>query len=73
MRLLRDFAAGGGAVVTVLHALELAVAYAGRMVVLAEGAVVADGAPGVVGPQAAAVFGMAWRDGHVPLLACLKS
>jgi len=55
-------------VVTVLHALELAVAYAGRMVVLAEGAVVADGAPTVVGPKTAAVFGMNWRAEHVPLL-----
>jgi iron complex transport system ATP-binding protein len=68
MALLREFAAGGGAVVTVLHALELAVAYAGRMVVLADGAVVADGAPRLVGPHAAEVFGMTWRDGHVPLL-----
>ncbi len=71
MVLLRDFAAGGAAVVVVLHALELAVAYAGRMVVLAEGVVVADGAPGVAGPRAAAVFGMGWQAGHVPLLASL--
>jgi iron complex transport system ATP-binding protein len=68
MRLLREFAAAGGAVVTVLHALELAVAYAGRMVVLADGAVAADGTPAVVGPKAAGVFGMRWREGHVPLL-----
>ncbi len=68
MGLLREFAASGGAVAAVLHALELAVAYAGRMVVLAEGAVVADGAPAVVGPKTAAVFGMNWRAEHVPLL-----
>jgi iron complex transport system ATP-binding protein len=68
MDLLRDFAADGGTVVTVLHALELAVAYAARMVVLAEGAVAADGEPSVVGPQAAAVFGMIWQEKHVPLL-----
>jgi iron complex transport system ATP-binding protein len=69
MRLLAEFAAGGGTVVTVLHALDLAAAYANRLVVMRDGAVVADGVPAAVLPQAAAAFGMALHAGHVPLLA----
>jgi iron complex transport system ATP-binding protein len=68
MRLLGDFSAGGGTVVAVLHALDLAAAYANRMVVLRDGVVVADGAPAAVLPAAAAAFGMALQAGHVPLL-----
>ncbi len=68
MRLLADFASGGGTVVAVLHALELAAAYAGRMVVLADGCVLADGKPATVLPAAGAAFGMAVQAGHVPLL-----
>ena len=58
MRLMRGFAAAGGAVVAVLHALDLAAQYAGRMVVMAEGRIVADAAPAEALPAAAAAFGM---------------
>jgi iron complex transport system ATP-binding protein len=68
MRLLRDFAGGGGTVVVVLHALELAATYADRLVVLQAGRVVADGAPADVLPAAAASFGMVLQSGAVPLL-----
>jgi iron complex transport system ATP-binding protein len=68
MRLLGDFAAGGGTVVAVLHALDLAAAYAGRLVVMRDGVVAADGTPAAVLPVAAEVFGMDLQAGHVPLL-----
>ncbi len=59
MGLLAAQARAGRCVVAVLHAVELAAAYATRMVVLEEGRVRADGAPGVVLTEAAAAFGMA--------------
>ena len=59
MRLLARLARDGRTVVAVLHAVELAAAYATRMVVLADGRVMADGAPCSVLPAAAAAFGMA--------------
>ncbi len=68
LRLLAGFAAAGGAVVAVLHALELAALYAGRLIVMAEGRIVADGAPGAVLPAAATAFGMVLRPDHVPLM-----
>jgi iron complex transport system ATP-binding protein len=68
MRLLRVFAGGGGTVVVVLHALELAVCYADRLVVLQQGRVLADGVPADVLPAAAAAFGMVLQSGAVPLL-----
>lgn len=58
MALMAKFAADGGAVVAVLHALELAAHYASRMVVIQDGAVVADGAPAAALPAAAAAFDM---------------
>jgi ABC-type hemin transport system ATPase subunit len=45
-------------VVAVLHAVELAAAYASRMVVLQDGRVVADEAPLVALPHAARCFGL---------------
>ena len=66
--LLAEFARAGGVVIAVLHALELAAAYASRMVVLDEGRVVADAAPGVALPEAASAFGMILRADHVPLM-----
>ncbi len=66
--LLAEFARAGGVVIAVLHALELAAAYASRMVVLAEGRIVADDAPGIALPAAAAAFGMILRADHVPLM-----
>ncbi len=58
MALLAGLARGGGIVVAVLHAVELAVAYATRLVVLAEGRVVADDVPAQALPAAAVCFGM---------------
>ena len=68
LRLLADFAAAGGAVVAVLHALELAALHATRMVVLEGGRIVADGTPGVALPAAARAFGMVLRPDHMPLM-----
>lgn len=68
MRLLRRFADDGGTVVVVLHALELAAQYAGRLVVLQAGRMIADGAPADVLPMAAAAFGMIYQPGAMPLL-----
>ena len=55
-------------VVAVLHALELAAAYASRLTVLADGVIVADGTPQAALPAAAEAFGMRLQSGHVPLL-----
>ncbi len=55
---LQDFARRGGLVVAVLHAVELAAAYASRMVVLQEGRIVADDAPVAALPVAARCFGL---------------
>ena len=59
MQLLARLAGEGCTVVAVLHAVELAVAYATRMLVLAHGHVLADAAPADALPSAAAAFGMA--------------
>ena len=58
MRLLTGLARSGSTVVAVLHAIELAAAYATRMLVLNEGRVLADGPPAAALPAAAACFGM---------------
>ncbi len=58
LAVLRDFTRRGGLVVAVLHAVELAAAYASRMVVLQDGRVVADEAPLVALPHAARCFGL---------------
>ncbi len=58
MRLLAGLARDGSAVVAVLHAVELACAYATRMLVLGDGRVLADGPPASALPAAAACFGM---------------
>lgn len=58
MQLLRASADAGCCVVVVLHALELAVRYATRMVVLAEGRILAQGAPAAMLPVAASAFGL---------------
>jgi iron complex transport system ATP-binding protein len=68
MRLLLAFAAAGGTVVAVLHALDLAAAYAHRLVLLQAGRILADGAPWDVLPQAAAAFGMQLLPDARPLL-----
>ena len=58
MRLLRATADGGRTVVVVLHALELALRYAHRMVVMADGRVTADMPAARALPAAAAAFGL---------------
>ncbi len=58
MRLLRRFAQEGRAVVVVLHAIDLAIQYAHRVVVLGDGRILADLPAGEALPHAAAAFGM---------------
>ena len=59
----------GATVVVVLHALDLAVRYADRMVVMAAGRIVADGVPSEVLPAAGVAFGMrVGLDGSARLL-----
>ena len=58
MRLLRATADAGKAVVVVLHALELALRYAHRVVVLVDGRVTADVLAAEALPAAAAAFGL---------------
>jgi len=61
--------AGAQAVVVALHDLDLAARYAGRLVIMSEGRIIGDGAPGALlaGPQVGGVFGIergldgAWR------------
>ena len=60
MALLQRIARQGGCVLVVLHALDLALRYADRVVVLAGGRIVADAPPASVLPAAAAVFGLPW-------------
>ena len=63
MTLLAQQAQAGRAVVAVLHAVELALAHAGRMIVLQDGRIVADGLPLATMPAAAAAFGMVFGVG----------
>ena len=58
MDLLSRLARQGRCVVAVLHAVDLAVAYATRMIVVHEGRISADGPPADVLPAAAERFGM---------------
>jgi iron complex transport system ATP-binding protein len=58
MRLLRRTADTGRTVIVVLHAIELALRYAHRIVVLLDGRVVADLPPDQALPAAAAAFGL---------------
>jgi iron complex transport system ATP-binding protein len=68
MRLLRATAHDGRAVLVVLHALELALRYADRVVVLAEGRVTADLPADQALPAAAAVFGLPFGADPAPRL-----
>ena len=68
MRLLAAFSSRGGAVVAVLHALDLAVDYVSRLVVVQAGTIVADGTPAAVLPRAAETFGMELQLDARPLL-----
>jgi iron complex transport system ATP-binding protein len=58
MRLLRDTAASGRAVVVVQHAIDLAIRYADRMLVLHAGRIAADLPARDALPAAAAAFGL---------------
>jgi ABC-type cobalamin/Fe3+-siderophores transport system ATPase subunit len=58
MRLLRTTADAGRTVVVVLHALDLALRYAHRVVVMADGLVTADLPADEALPAAAAAFGL---------------
>jgi iron complex transport system ATP-binding protein len=58
MELLARFAAAGGSVVAVLHALDLCAHYATRMVVLDDGHILADTLPNDAMPSAALAFGL---------------
>ncbi len=68
LRLLASFAKAGGLVIAVLHAVDLAAAYATRMVVLAEGRIMADDAPLAVLPVAAKCFGLELGEDRSPRL-----
>lgn len=68
MRLLRATADAGRTVVVVLHAVDLALRYAHRVVVLASGRVVADVPAGQALPAAAAVFGLPFGVDPAPRL-----
>jgi len=60
MALLRCIAGQGGCVLVVLHALDLALRYADRVVVLQAGRIVADAPPDAALAAAAAAFGLPW-------------
>jgi iron complex transport system ATP-binding protein len=66
LRLLRETAEAGAAVVVVLHAVELAIAYAHRVALVSRGRVVAERPAAGALEDAAAVFGM--RAGSGPRL-----
>ena len=68
MHLLRETAAAGRSVVVVLHAIDLALRYAERLVVMDRGRIVADAAPLDALPAAAAAFGLAFGQDHFPRL-----
>ena len=69
LRLLRETAEAGAAVVVILHAVELAAEYAHRVVLVHHGRIVADRPAGEVLDEAAALFAM--RAGVGPrLLPC---
>src|SRR5206468_3836519 len=68
MALLRTIARAGSAVVVVLHALDLAMRYADRIVVLREGQIVADLPASQALPAAAAAFGLPYGPDPEPRL-----
>jgi iron complex transport system ATP-binding protein len=68
MRLLRETAAAGRSVVVVLHAIDLAIRYAHRVVVLRDGRITADLPPDRALPAAAAAFGLAYGVDSAPRL-----
>jgi iron complex transport system ATP-binding protein len=67
MALLRD-QARDGTVAVVLHALDLALRYADRVLVLEAGRITADAPPATALPFAAAAFGLGWGSDSAPRL-----
>ena len=68
MALLRTTADAGRCVVVVVHALDLALHHATRMVVLADGRIRADARPADALPEAAAAFGLPFGADPTPRL-----
>lgn len=68
MELLQETAASGRTIVVVLHAIDLALRYAGRLVVLDRGRITADGPPLETLPAAAAAFGLRFGQDSLPHL-----
>jgi ABC-type cobalamin/Fe3+-siderophores transport system ATPase subunit len=68
LRLLRATADAGRTVIVVLHAVELALRYAHRIVVLRQGQVLADLPPDQALPVAAAAFGLRFGPDPAPRL-----
>jgi iron complex transport system ATP-binding protein len=68
MALLRDTAESGRIVIAVLHAIDLAMRYAHRIVVLREGRIAADLPAAEALPAAAAAFGLPWGIDPTPRL-----
>jgi iron complex transport system ATP-binding protein len=62
-----DFARAGGAVIAVLHDLNLASFYADRILVLSEGRIAADGPPALAlaPPVLAGAFGVSLHIGRI--------
>jgi iron complex transport system ATP-binding protein len=68
MRLLRSTADAGRTVIVVLHALDLALRYAHRVVVLTSGRLTANLPATQALPAAAAAFGLPWGTDPEPRL-----
>ena len=68
MRMLADFAAAGGVVVAVLHAIDLAQLYCTRLLVLHQGRVLVDDTAQTALPHAATAFGLRWGFANQPTL-----
>ena len=68
MRLLRETAESGRCVVVVLHAIDLALRYAHRVVVLAAGRITADLPASQALPAAASAFGLPYGTDPAPRL-----
>jgi len=68
MRLLQGEARAGRAVLMVLHAVELALHYADRLLVMQNGAIIADAAPLEAFPIAAQAFGLEYSLDPMPRL-----
>ncbi|HUC18954.1 MAG TPA: ABC transporter ATP-binding protein [Acetobacteraceae bacterium] len=68
MRILQETARAGRTVIVVLHAIELALRYADRLVVMDRGRIIGDGTPLTVLPAAASAFGLKFGQDGLPHL-----